>query len=142
MNKIIKRLRAYYITAIFSVIFAFIGFSYNLWRLEVTEHNSTIRTASFEVLNKLSELELIIYSLHYDKDIMNGNPRSGWVNVGLIVDLSSLIDEEVELKANMLKTSWGQNWADIEESRAATDEVVKMIDDVRTEIRIIISDLK
>jgi len=93
------KLKVYYVTAIFSVVFAVVGFSYNAWRLEVTEDNSNIRAASFEVLTVLAELEQIIYAAHYDKDTKEGSPRKGWVKIGLIVDLDSLISKSSEEQA-------------------------------------------
>ena len=37
------KLRIYYITATFSLLFAVVGFSYNAWRMEVSEKNNNIR---------------------------------------------------------------------------------------------------
>ena len=47
-SRIYRQVSLYRMTLIFSVVLALIGFSYNVWRMEVTEKNSTIRTASFE----------------------------------------------------------------------------------------------
>ena len=49
-----NKLKAYYATAILGVVFAVIGFTYNAWRLEVSEDNTNIRTAAFAVLNELA----------------------------------------------------------------------------------------
>jgi len=73
-TQIIKRLPLYQVTVIFSVLFALIGFSYNVWRMEVSEENSNIRTACFEMLINLSSLEQLIYAAHYDADKDEGNP--------------------------------------------------------------------
>jgi len=62
----------------------------------VSEDNNNIRIASFEVLKNLSEFGQVIFSAHYDQDESTGNPRLGWIKIGLIVDLSSLISPEVE----------------------------------------------
>ena len=74
MSDLEKKFKVYYLTAIFSLIFAVVGFSYNAWRLEVTEDNSNIRTTAFEVLTELAELQQLIYSAHYDHDMVAGNP--------------------------------------------------------------------
>lgn len=71
------KLKLYYLTAIFSLIFSLLGFSYNAWRMEVSEDNSNIREAAFEVLKELGELEQIVYALHYDHDQTSGSPRKG-----------------------------------------------------------------
>jgi hypothetical protein len=137
-----SKLRIYYITAIFSVIFAIVGFSYNAWRLEVTEDNSNIRAASFRVLSELAELEQIIYALHYDKDSKEGSPRKGWVKVGLIVDLSSLISHASEKKAKKLKDLWNNSWSVIENSNEASMLLIEEIDSVRNEIKFTLNELK
>jgi hypothetical protein len=76
-----KKLRLYYITTIFSLVFAVVGFSYNAWRLEVSKDNNNIRTASFEVLKNLAEFEQVLFSAHYDQDEVSGNPRLGWIKI-------------------------------------------------------------
>ncbi len=135
MSDLEKKFKTYYLTAIFSLIFAVVGFSYNAWRLEVTEDNSNIRTAAFEVLTELAEFQQLIYSAHYDKDMVAGNPRTGWVKVGLIVDLSSLIGERVADKTKHLQKTWSNNWGNIQKSRKATDKLVADIDLVRVAIK-------
>ena len=136
-----NKLKVYYITAILSLFIAVIGFSYNAWRLEVTEDNSNIRTASFEVLGQLAELEQIIFAAHYDKDMDAGNPRKGWVKVGLIVDLSVLISKPVEKKSLDLKEAWSNNWQKAVNEQAATIELTEAIDQVRKEIKQVLSGL-
>ena len=137
-----KKLKSYYLTAIFSVIFAVVGFSYNAWRLEVSEDNSNIRTASFEVLKELAELEQIIFTRHYDKDLQKGNPRVGWVKVGLILDLSMLISPEVNSKAENLTEIWANEWALIATDRPTVEKLSDSIDEVRSEIKVVLSQLK
>jgi len=59
-----QKLKIFYITSIFSMVFAVLGFSYNAWRMELSEENNNLRTASFEVLLQLPGLEQIIYAIH------------------------------------------------------------------------------
>ena len=89
------------------MVFAVLGFSYNTWRMELSEDNNNIRTASFEVLLQLSEFEQILYAAHYDKDNKAGSPRKAWVKVGLITDLSGLIGEQVKSESVKLNKLWG-----------------------------------
>lgn len=137
-----SKIRINFITALFSLIFAILGFSYNAWRMEVTEDNSNIRTASFEVLKELATLEQIIYALHYDKNNIEGSPRKGWVSVGLINELSVLINNDVHTKAQALKTVWKDNWSTIEDSNQSTELTVDAIEEVREEITSTLSMLK
>lgn len=129
------KLRLFYVTSILSMVVAVIGFSYNAWRMELTEDNNNIRTASFEVLTELSELEQIIYAAHYDKNKQDGNPRKAWVKVGLIVDLSSLISEQVEKEANDLKILWSNNWQLVNDDESVTQKLVEQMEQVRLSIK-------
>ena len=141
-TKFEKKLTLYYITAILSLLFAAVGFSYNAWRLEATEDNSNIRTAAFEVLNTLAEFEQIIYAAHYDKDMVEGSPRKGWIKLGLIVDLSVLISKSVEEASLKLKNSWSDNWEKIPDSQTATTQIAADIDQVRKEIQRVLRELR
>lgn len=136
------KLRLFYITSIFSMVVAVIGFSYNAWRMELSEDNNNIRTASFEVLTELSELEQIIYAAHYDKDMLQGNPRKAWVKVGLILDLSNLISRQVEKEANYLKELWASSWQSVKDDEVATQNLIDQIDKVRLSIKMDLKNLQ
>lgn len=137
-----KRLRLYQATVIFSVLFALIGFSYNVWRMEASEENNNIRTACFEILINLSSLEQLIYSAHYDKDLKDGNPRKGWVTVGLVVDLSALTDDTVREESATLKKVWSSHWDTMASNRDSVDKIVASIDSVRAEIKTLLNSLE
>ncbi|TQV87621.1 hypothetical protein [Aliikangiella coralliicola] len=125
------KLKIYYFTAIFSVFFAIAGFSYNTWRMEVTEDNNNIRTAAFEVIIVLAELEQVIYAAHYDQNESEGNPRVGWVKVGLASDLSALVGPEIE---NSMKKVTAE-WSDASPYLTDRDTNVKPLIDSITEVR-------
>ncbi len=141
-TQIQKKLQLYQITVIFSVLFALMGFSYNVWRMEISEQNNNIRTACFEILLELSSLEQLIYSAHYDGDTKEGNPRKGWVLVGLISDLSALTAKPVMKRASELKTVWSTHWGTMTNNRDSVDQMVKAIDSVRSEIKLVLSSLE
>jgi hypothetical protein len=134
-NQIDNRVNLYQRTVIFSLLFTLVGFSYNVWRMEVSENNNNMRTASFEMLKNLSSLEQLIYSAYYDDDIKEGNPRKGWVIVGLIDDLSVLTNENVKTKTTELKDVWTLHWETIATSQQTVDSVIASIDSVRDEIK-------
>lgn len=142
MSELDKKFKVYYLTAVFSMLFAVIGFSYNAWRLEISEDNNNIRTAAFEVLTELANLQELIYSAHYDQDVVAGSPRKGWVKIGLIVDLSVLIGEPVTVKSLRLKHNWTDNWDKVPDSRESTDEIINDMDEVRMAIMLILKDLE
>ena len=132
----------YQITTVIGVIFSLIGFSYNVWRMEVTEENNNIRTACFEILIELSALEQLVYAAHYDHNESEGSPRKGWVKVGLIVDLSVLTAPAVEVGAANLKKTWSQNWSIYAEQESAVVHIVESIDKLRTEIKDVLRSLE
>ncbi|NVJ61445.1 MAG: hypothetical protein HWE27_13700 [Gammaproteobacteria bacterium] len=129
-----RKLTAYYYTAIASVIIAVATFTYNTWRLEVTESNNNIRTASFRILTELAELEQHIYIAHYDQNPNEGSPRVGWVKVGLIHDLSSLVNKDVYNKTLELKNYWAAHWQKVSDDRGSVDNMVTHIDRVRATV--------
>jgi len=138
----LKKLHLYQVTVIFSVIFALLGFSYNVWRMEVSEENNNIRTACFEMLINLSSLEQLIYAAHYDDDIKEGNPRKGWVTVGLILDLSVLTNNAVIQESATLKSIWSTHWKTMPTSNDSVKKMVQAIDSVRAEIKQLLNSLE
>ena len=140
--QILKKLHLYQLTVIFSVLFALAGFSYNVWRMEVSEQNNNIRTACFEMLLELSTLEQLIYTAHYDGDVKEGSPRKGWVKVGLIADLSVLTTDSVETKALALKETWSTHWSTMATNKESVDKIVNAIDSVRSELKQILNSLE
>ena len=129
------------LTAVFSMLFALVGFSYNVWRMEITEYNNNVRSASFELLLQLSELESIVYAAHYDQDLVLGNPRKGWVKVNLIADLSMITEPELSVAAEELKLNWQANWQLLPDNEASAQAVVSKIDETRAHVRQLLKQL-
>ncbi len=143
MNTINKNsMHLYQATVIFSVLFTLVGFSYNVWRMEASEKNNNIRTACFEMLLELSSLEQLVYAAHYDGDTKEGNPRKGWVKVGLISDLSILTTSNVKNAANTLNKIWSDNWSTMTEEKPSVDQIIIAIDSVRKAIKTNLSTLE
>lgn len=103
--------------------------------MEVTEDNNNTRTASFSVLTLLAEFEQNIFASYYDNNNVEGSPRVGWVKVGLVVDLSSLISEDVEKEAIELKQLWSQEWHLVSQEQKSVDKLSHQIDVVRDVIK-------
>ncbi|GIU50368.1 hypothetical protein TUM4438_36130 [Shewanella sairae] len=137
-----QTISVFQLTAVFSMLFALVGFSYNVWRMEITEYNNNVRSASFELLLQLSELESIVYAAHYDKDPVQGNPRQGWVKVNLIADLSMITEPELSVAAEELKLSWQSNWQLLPEDETSAQAVVSKIDDTRAHVRQLLKQLE
>lgn len=132
---LLRRMKIYQATAIFSVLFALVGFSYNVWRMEASEHNDTVRNASFEILLQLAELEQLVYAAYYDQDASAGSPRVGWVKVGLIADLGYNSAAPVQHSAGQLKEIWSTHWQTLPAERASADAIVVAIDSTRLAVQ-------
>ncbi len=110
--------------AILSLVFAVSSLAYTTWRNEVTEHNRNIRTAGFEILMNLAELQLVVDYAHYEGDEERGNPITGWTYVLVINDLAAIMPEEVESAAVGLKDNWQISWSGL----GTDDEAVRRIE--------------
>ena len=118
--------------ALISLVVALSSLAYNTWRNERTEHNRNVRTAAFEVLTKLAELERVVFLAQYDRDVAGGNPRTGWTYVLVIADLSAVVPAPVPAQAAELQRVWRGNW----ESLGKEDETaVDHIDDAIKKLR-------
>jgi hypothetical protein len=112
--------------ALISLVVALSSLGYNTWRNERTEHNRNIRTATFEILTKLAELERVVFLAQYDHDAASGSPRTGWTYVLVIRDLAAIAPPPVATRSAELQQAWAQNW----EGLGKSDEVaVNRIDD-------------
>lgn len=96
--------------ALISLVVALGSLSYNTWRNERTEHNRNVRTATFELLTKLAELERVVFLAQYDHDANGGNPRTGWTYVLVIRDLATIVPGPVPARAADLQKVWAEDW--------------------------------
>ena len=118
--------------ALISLVVALSSLGYNTWRNERTEHNRNVRTATFELLMRLTELERVVFLAQYDRDAAGGNPRTGWTYVLAIRDLSTLAPAPVPARAAGLLQVWSADW----EGLGKDDEAaVNRIDDSITKLR-------
>ena len=141
VSQVTKRLKIYQVTSIITILLTLVGFSYNVYRLEQSEINSNIRTSSFEMLKELANLEQIVYAAHYEKDDKTGNPRTGWVKVGIIQDLAIICFDKNTMYTNELFKTWKNNWASMKNNRESADKIVEKIDNVRVQIREVLKNL-
>jgi len=141
LEKIQEKIITYQVIVMLSFVFGVLGFIYNNWRYEHNEYNNNVRIASFQMIQELASLEQNIYANHYDKDIQKGNPRDGWVRIGLINDLALFISPECEIASNALKTSWDKHWKEIQKDRNATDLLIRHIGKVKQATRNVLKEL-
>jgi hypothetical protein len=118
--------------ALISLVVALSSLAYNTWRNERTEHNRNVRTAAFELLTKLAELERVAFLAQYDRDVAGGSPRTGWTYVLVIRDLSEVVPAPVPAQAAELQSAWSGNW----EGLGKDDETaINHIDDAIVKLR-------
>ncbi|HYL70386.1 MAG TPA: hypothetical protein VEY89_03695 [Candidatus Dormibacteraeota bacterium] len=118
--------------ALISLAVAISGLSYNTWRNERTEHNRNVRTATFELLTRLADLQRVVYLAQYDRDVAGGNPRTGWTYVLAIHDLSAVAPTPLGSRAEELTQVWRDNWEDLgKKDEVAVDRIDKAISGLR-----------
>jgi len=120
--------------ALVSLVVALSSFSYSTWRNERSEHNRTIRQASFQLLTALGEMQQVVYHAHYDRDLARGNPRTGWVYVATISDFSMTMPEPVPARAHELLQAWRDHWEKIGTDEADADAVSNAVERCRAAV--------
>jgi hypothetical protein len=117
--------------ALISLVVAVSSLGYNTWRNERTEHNRNQRTAAFEVLLKLGELQQVVFHNRYDMDADKGSPRTGWAYVLTVRDLAAVMQAPMPAMADELAATWSADWQDLGTQQAAADRIINGIDKAR-----------
>ena len=118
--------------ALTSLLVALASLGYNTWRNERTEHNRSIRAATFEILTKLADFERVVFLAHYDRDKANGNPRTGWTYIIVINDLAEVVPGAVRPRAVALRDTWRANWENLgKDGDEGLDTIDRGITDLR-----------
>jgi hypothetical protein len=125
--------------SIISLVVAITALSYNTYRNELTEENRNIRNAGFEVLKELNQLQLLIDYAHYDRDVIRGNPITGWGHVMYLKDMSYLVSVELASEAEALAEVWGEEWQSLGSEEKSNARVTDAINALRSRVR---SDIK
>ncbi|MBV8782938.1 MAG: hypothetical protein JOZ67_02000 [Gammaproteobacteria bacterium] len=119
--------------ALVSLVIALSSLGYNTWRNERTEHNRNVRTATFELLMRLADLERVVFLAQYEHDAHGGSPRTGWTYVLAIRDLAVLAPPPVPQRAEQLQRTWGENWEALgREDEGAVTRIDDAIEGLRT----------
>ena len=140
--KIVEQIRTN-LVAIISLVVAVSSLSYNTWRNELTEDNRNQRSAAFEILLQLEEIQQLVFHLHYDKDdIDKGNPRAGWARVLTVRDFSLLLNPTMQSSAQELVLSWEQNWEQLGEEKESLNKVLAHVDATRDDTLTLLRSLR
>lgn len=130
------------IVAIISLVTAIVGISYNNWRDHQNQINDNMRSAAFEVLTDLGELQTIVNYAHFQKDQTLGNPIEGWKHVVMVRDLSHLLKPDVAKAADNLYRNWQTNWEDLGDNQQAELTISNQITKTRQAVLMTIDSLK
>lgn len=128
--------------ALVSLVVAVSSLSYTTWRNELTEENRNYRTASFEILLKLGELQQLVFHRHYDQELEKGNPRAGWAFVLTVRDLAVLLPEPMPASTQQLVDTWGANWQGLGEDQTSADAITGAIDSTRDQTLLLLRSLE
>ncbi len=128
--------------AIVSLVVAITALTYTAWREELTERNRTLRTAGFEILMHLGELQIIVNQVRYQPEHSLADPYLGWGHISLIGDLSALLPPPVPSTTDKLIKTWASDWDKLKTSDEATAHVSEDIDAARQAVLHIIKTLK
>ncbi len=142
----IKEKLAHHSLAIISLIVAIIALTYNTWRSDTTETNRNIRTASFEMIRELGELQNITNQLHYslqaEDKIRDQLLINGWGHIALIEDLSALLPDMIAVQSQKLKQEWQNNYAALGQADAAEKAISDSIAQTRQATRNLLQSLE
>lgn len=128
--------------ALISLAVAISSLAYNTWRNEVTEYNRNQRAISIEVLRHTGEFQEVVFHNAWDMDTSGrGNPRTGWVHVLAIRDLSRILDGGVSASALRLYETWDAEWSALGPDNASYSKITEAIEVVRRDTHDLLLDL-
>lgn len=128
--------------ALISLVIAITSLGYNTWRNESSEYNRNQRLISIEVLRNIGQLQQVIFHNVWEMDRTDkGNPRTGWVYVLAIRDLSQLLDGPVPVSGTALWTAWDADWDALEPGNKAYERVTTALESVRADTHALLQSL-
>ena len=86
---------------------------YSGYRAELNQENQTARSAGFELLKALNELQMIVDAHRYTPKTAPSYLK-GWTQILLIDDMSDFIAPSVETQADILHNSWQKNFEQLQ----------------------------
>ena len=128
--------------ALISLVVAISSLGYNTWRNEVSEYNRNQRAISIEVLRHTGEFQQVVFHNAWDMDTGGkGNPRTGWVHVLAIRDLSRILDGDVSASSLQLYQTWEAEWSALGPDNASYRKILDAIEAVRSDTHDLLVDL-
>ena len=106
---------------------------YSGYRAELNQQNQTARSAGFEVLKALNELQMIIDAQRYTPESAP-NFLDGWNEILLIDDMSDFINPKVQTQAQALHQTWQNNFETLQND-ASNEAVTATIKRTRASLK-------
>ncbi len=137
-NMNLKQKIAHHSLSIISLMIAIIALTYNTWRSDTTEYNRNIRTASFELIKELGQLQNITNQIHFSN--LNQQQQEllkiqGWGHIALIEDLSTLLPLQISKASQELKQEWQNHHVNLAQNNTAESVISKRIEMLRESTR-------
>lgn len=128
--------------ALISLAIAITSLGYNTWRNEASEYNRNQRLISIEVLRNVGQLQQVIFHNVFEMDAEDkGNPRTGWVHVLAIRDLTQLLDGPAPESGTALWKVWDAEWDKLEPLNKSYDSVTEALELVRADTHALLQSL-
>lgn len=128
--------------ALISLAIAITSLGYNTWRNEASEYNRNQRLISIEVLRNVGQLQQVIFHNVFEMDAEDkGNPRTGWVHVLAIRDLTQLLDGPAPESGTALWAAWDAEWDKLEPLNESYDSVTEALELVRANTHALLQSL-
>lgn len=87
------------------------------------------------MLMELAELQQLVDYAHYDKDVVKGNPISGWGHLLYVRDMSYLVSADVMAETEALIQVWGDEWQTVRDDESSNQRVTAGINALRERVR-------
>ena len=128
--------------ALISLVIAITSLGYNTWRNEASEYNRNQRLISIEVLRNVGQLQQVIFHNVWEGDAADkGNPRTAWVYILAIRDLSQLLDGPASASGSELWTAWDEEWDELEPGNESYKRVTNALDTLRSDTHALLRSL-
>jgi hypothetical protein len=128
--------------ALISLVIAITSLGYNTWRNEASEYNRNQRLISIEVLRNIGQLQQVVFHNVFEMDATDkGNPRTGWVHVLAIRDLTQLLDGPAPESGTDLWKVWDAEWDKLEPLNESYGSVTEALEDVRADTYLLLQSL-
>ena len=128
--------------ALISLVIAISSLGYNTWRNEASEYNRNQRLISIEVLRNVGQLQQVIFHNVWEMDAEDkGNPRTAWVHVLAVRDLSQLLDGPASTSGHELWKVWDNEWDELGPGNESYERVTSALDTVREDTHALLRSL-